>query len=189
MKPWASKEIHFGLNYNQVIYSSCHDEFINWIRKVFKDKKKVVDLGGGNGRILHKLKPYISEYYSLDLNKDNIEVGRNFFKDENIHFQIFDIDEDEININTDIVLIDSVLTMINDPFGCLTKCLKVADYIFLNRTPLNNITESKKEFYDWGFMKEKSILWKFSFYEINDFCEKNNLNLDIINSSTFIIRK
>jgi len=186
MKQWSLKSVVNSLNYQDVVYSDCHDNFINWVSSNFDNPIDVVDIGGGNGRVLIKLKPYVNNYYSLDLNPENIKVGNKYFDDKNAHFIEFDIDNQELNIKCDVIYIDSVLTMVEDPFSVLLKCKDNARYIFINRTLFGDSTQKGK--YKWGGMDEESVLWKFDCNTMDSFCNDNNLHLVILSVNSFLIK-
>ena len=188
MKQWSLKSVSDSHNYQNVSYSNCHDNFINWVSSNFDKPIDIVDIGGGNGRVLIKLKPHVNNYYSLDLNPENIKIGSIYFSsDKNAHFIEFDIDDQELNIKCDVIYIDSVLTMVDDPFGVLFKCKDNAKYIFINRTIFGDSTFKDK--YKWGGMEEKSVLWKFDYSTMNNFCDNNNLQLIILTDNSFLIKR
>jgi predicted RNA methylase len=150
-------------------------------------KIKVVDIGGGNGRVCLSIDKNINEYWCLDINDENIKIGKEFFKtDKRINFLNFDIDKSELDIECNVVYIDSVLTMIEEPFDALSKFAKVSDFTFVNRTELKENTNKSKNI--WGGMSFPSTLWSFSYNSILDFCEENNFELFVINKSTFLIK-
>lgn len=188
MKQWSLSSVFYAHNYNIIEESQVHSNFKNWILKHYDDMKiKVVDIGGGNGRVCLSIDKSVSEYWCLDINDENIKVGKEFFKtDKRINFLKFDIDESELNIQCDVVYIDSVLTMLEEPFEALKKFIKVSDLIFVNRTELKDNT-NKTEF-KWGGMSTSSTLWSFSYNSILDFCNNNNLELIIIDNYTFVIK-
>lgn len=187
MKQWALKSVVESLKYDNVTYSDCHDNFIKWVESNFKNKIDVVDIGGGNGRVLIKLKPYVNNYYSLDLNSENIKIGKQYFSDfENAHFIEFDIDNDNLDIDCNVVYIDSVLTMIVDPFNALLKFKKVSDYTFVNRTTFGENTIKDK--YKWDGMSEASTLWKFDVSTLSNFCSDNNMDIVILSPNSFYIK-
>lgn len=188
MKQWSLSSVFYAHNYNIIEESQVHSNFKNWILNHYDDMKiKVVDIGGGNGRVCLSIDKSVSEYWCLDINDENIKVGKEFFKtDKRINFLKFDIDESELNIQCDVVYIDSVLTMLEEPFEALKKFIKVSDLIFVNRTELKDNT-NKTEF-KWGGMSTSSTLWSFSYNSILDFCNNNNLELIIIDNYTFVIK-
>ena len=188
MKQWSLSSVFYAHNYNIIEESQAHSNFKNWILNHYGDMKiKVVDIGGGNGRVCLSIDKSVSEYWCLDINDENIKVGKEFFKtDKRINFLKFDIDESELNIQCDVVYIDSVLTMLEEPFEALKKFIKVSDLIFVNRTELKDNT-NKTEF-KWGGMSTSSTLWSFSYNSILDFCNNNNLELIIIDNYTFVIK-
>jgi ubiquinone/menaquinone biosynthesis C-methylase UbiE len=200
MKQWSLKSVFDAHNYNLIKENEVHLNFKNWIIDYYGDMKiKVVDIGGGNGRVCLSIDKSINEYWCLDINDDNIKTGKEFFKtDKRINFLNFDIDESELDIECDVVYIDSVLTMIEEPFDALSKFAKFSDFTFVNRTELHkdiwipnhglikqNTNKTKNI---WGGMSTPSTLWSFSYNSILDFCNNNNLELIIIDNYTFVIK-
>jgi len=173
VKQWSLKAVVDSLKYNNVEYSNHHNVFKDWITGSFNRKIDIIDIGGGNGRVVLNIKEHINKYTCLDLNEYNIKIGNDFFESDSITFKLFDIDTDELNLKCDVVYIDSVLEMLEDPFKCLIKMVEVSDYIFVNRTVLSD-KETTESQYKWGGMDEPSKLWKFSFKDMENFCLKNN---------------
>ena len=134
LKQWSLESVHYAHGYQNIEKSDVHNNFTNWLNKNYEDEKiKIVDIGGGNGRVCLNIDKNIGEYYCLDLNQENIRAGQNFFKDDKrIKFLNFDIDNQELDILCDVVYIDSVLTMLEEPFEDLLKLSKISNYIFIN---------------------------------------------------------
>jgi len=189
MKQWSLKSVFDTHNYNIIEESKVHVNFSNWLDRNYGDKKiKIVDIGGGNGRVCLNINKNIEEYWCLDLNQENIKVGQNFFKDDKrIKFINFDIDDQELDIECDVVYIDSVLTMLEDPFKVLLKLSKISNLIFINRTIFCKNTIKSDNL--WGGMKQPSTLWTFDYQTVLDFCSNNNLELIINDDLSFIIKK
>jgi SAM-dependent methyltransferase len=190
LKQWSLESVHYSHGYQNIEKSDpdVHVNFSNWLDINYVDKKiKIVDIGGGNGRVCLSINKNIEEYWCLDLNEANIKAGQNFFKDdERIKFINFDVDNQELDIECDVVYIDSVLTMIEDPFGALIKFSKVSDFTFVNRTEMKE--EKNKTKNKWGGMTLPSTLWSFSYNSILEFCKENNLHLYVIDQKTFLIK-
>lgn len=186
-KQWSLKSVHNAHGYQNIEKTDVHNNFDNWIKKIYGEKKiKIVDIGGGNGRVCLSIDKNIDNYWCLDLNSDNIEIGSEFFtNDDRINFLLFDIDEQSLDIECDVVYIDSVLTMIEDPFGALLKFSKVSDYTFVNRTTFTSSTE--KRFTKWGGMTSDSTLWTFDFRNMLNFCLENGFTIESFENH-FIIK-
>jgi SAM-dependent methyltransferase len=191
LKQWSLESVHYSHGYQNIEKSDpdVHVNFSNWLDINYGDKKiKIVDIGGGNGRVCLSINKNIEEYYCLDLNQENIRAGQNFFKDDKrIKFINFDIDNQELDIECDVVYIDSVLTMVEEPFKDLLKLSKISNFIFINRTIFYENTIKSGNL--WGGMKEPSTLWTFDYQTMLDFCSNNNLELIIISESSFVIKK
>jgi len=187
MKQWSLKSVFESHNYGQIIHGDFHDIFANWIKETFDSKIKIIDIGGSNGRVCLSINDLFYEYWSFDISEDNIETGKKHFqKDKRINFRLFDIDEEEIDIKCDAIYIDSVLTMIENPFDALIKFKKSSNYTFVNRTPFSE--QTLKTDYMWGGMSDVSTLWKFDFDSFNSFCEKNNMKIITLTNSCFVIK-
>ena len=188
MKQWSLPSVCFSHSYHSVAYATHHDLFINWIKKNFTKKIKVVDIGGGNARFFLGLKPYVDFYWNLDLNVENITIANKFFLEEKcLKSILFDGDFEEFSIDCDVVYIDSVLTMIEKPFDALLKFKNFCDYIFINRTSLD-FTSSQKKNYKWAGMISESILWEFDKTTMLNFCENHNMELNILKNNSFVIK-
>jgi len=189
LKQWSLESVHYAHGYQNIEKSDVHNNFTNWLNKNYEDEKiKIVDIGGGNGRVCLNIDKNIGEYYCLDLNQENIRAGQNFFKDDKrIKFLNFDIDNQELDILCDVVYIDSVLTMLEEPFEDLLKLSKISNYIFINRTKfLENTIKSNNL---WGGMKQPSSLWSFDYQTVFNFCISNDLELIINDDVSFVIIK
>ena len=58
----------------------------NWIKKNCENKKKILDVGCGDGRLIFKLVNDQNELTGIDLNKDSITTANNNNKYSNIKF-------------------------------------------------------------------------------------------------------
>lgn len=188
LKQWSLKSVFDSHNYGVVIKSDVHECFSQWLKKEFGiSKVKIIDIGGGNGRVCLNIEENIKDYLCLDLNPENIKTGIDFFRDKkNIRFELFDTDSTEISQNCDVVYIDSVLTMLENPFLTLRKMKKICKYIFINRVEFKSNLE--KSNYKWGGMNEPSIFWSFSRTSFEDFCDENNFELSLINDISFVLK-
>lgn len=189
IKQWSLESVYYSHGYQNIEKSDVHLNFSNWLNINYGDKKiKILDIGGGNGRVCLSINKNIKEYWCFDLNNENIKVGQNFFKDDKrIKFINLDIDNQELDIECDVVYIDSVLTMIEEPFELLKKLSKLSNYIFINRTIFYENTIKSDNL--WGGMKEASTLWIFDYQTMLNFCSNNNLELIINDNLSFIIKK
>ena len=190
MKQWSLDSVVYAHNYDSIQYTSPshHDIFINWINSEFNKKIDVIDIGGGNGRIYIPLKPYVNNYTNLDLSPKLVEISNEFFKnDPSFRSVLFDVDVESIPQSCDVIYIDSVLTMLEDPILTLTKLIDSCEFIFINRTDLG-FPQTIKTSYQWGGMSDNSPLWQFNIKTIIDFVEKYNSSLKILQKGVFVIQ-
>jgi hypothetical protein len=117
-----------------------------------------------------------------------VEISNQFFKDEKQFKSIlFDIDIEEILPICDVIYIDSVLTMLENPLIILDKLMNSCEYIFINRTDLG-FTDTIKTSSQWGGMDKNSTFWQFSSKTIIDFVDKNNCSLKELQNGVFVIK-
>lgn len=188
IKQWSLKSVFESHGYDQISEGNFHDIFARWLKFQFNETKiKIIDIGGGNGRVCLNILPNIDEYLCLDLNYENIKTGSEYFKEnKNIKFELLDVDNEQIDYVCDVVYIDSVLTMLEEPFNVLIKLKKSCDFIFINRVEFKNKTEKLK--YLWGGMTEESTLWNFDELKFKEFCIENNYELLILTNNSFVLK-
>lgn len=169
---------------------SCHLNFDSWIKKTFDHLISVCDIGGGNGRVMILIKDKVSHYTCLDINEYCLEKGKDFFNDELAEFIYCDLNNKHFSLNDtyDVGYIDSVLTMVENPFELLKTLVKKCDYVFVNRTSLNERKSEKTSHY-WSGMPSSATLWKFSKDDLEGFCLENNFEIIKIDNISFIIKK
>ena len=181
MKQWSLENVAIQHGYSDINPAKHHLIFKKWISDNFTDKISLIDIGGGNGRILLDISDNIKEYWCLDINKFCLNVAKNKFKNDNYHFKLFDIDTDPLNIKVDVIYIDSVLSMLENPFNSIKKCLDCSEYLFINRLKFD--TETQKNFYKWGGMQKESVNWSFCIDDFKNLSIENNLELQVYNIS------
>lgn len=201
-KQWSLESVCLSHNYDIITKTDVHNNFAIWLDRIYKDKKiKIVDIGGGNGRVCLNIDKNIQEYWCLDLNSSSLKAGEKFFEnDKRLNFLLFDVDTQKLEIECDVIYIDSVLTMLENPLDSIINFSKVSDFIFINRTPFSEPVYSiissefikvkpKKSKFRWGGMIDDSALWTFDYNYMKEFCLINSLELIYLNNSTFVIGK
>jgi len=206
MKGWAEERVVKELGYlnlneqtrphglEKESHYSRHLNFLRWLNRTFSKKVKIIDIGGGSGTLLHTILSYekspfkmgeLENYSCYDLNSYCIKNGKETFKDyQNVKFIEQDLDNDVIKEKVDVVYVDSTLTMFEKPYDVLYNLLNISDYVVLNRTPLNDIPQDKKEQFKWGGMTSHSPLWKFSVHQMENFTKSYGWGMNVINITT-----
>lgn len=188
MKQWTLEQVSKAHDYHNVTKSNIHENFANWISSTFVNQPVVIDVGGGNGRAFLHLEKYVQKYLCIDINKKSINIGKEFFSNnEKVDFQLVDVeDKDAISkFFCDVMYFDSTLTMLDDPWAVLLSCKQITKFVYASRTSNQPLT--KKELYQWGGMNHQSWLWKFNYSDIDNFCEKHQMKFQKIDENSFVI--
>lgn len=188
MKQWSLEQVSKEHDYHNVTKCNLHENFAKWISDTFVKQPIVLDVGGGNGRAFLHLEKHVQKYLCIDINEKTINIGKEFFsKNEKVDFHLVDVeDKDAISkFFCDVMYFDSTLTMLDDPWTVLLSCKKIAKFVYVSRTSDHPLT--KKESYQWGGMSQQSWLWKFSYSDIDNFCEKHQMKFQKIDENSFVI--
>ena len=194
-KPWSEYSVALEHGYlddfsYKTELSGHHAIFSAWILDYFQTMDITIsNIGCGNRRVINFLDmKKIKKYYGYDLNNHCLLKAEKIYKSlNNVEFIHFDIDESNLVNKTDVVYIDSTLTMVENPYEILYKLLNISNCIFLNRTSLYKSEE--KMTHRWSGMEEDSTNWKFSKKNMKKFAKKNKLELILVSSNSFALVK
>lgn len=197
-KQWSLDEVCDGHRYDdlstkEMLDSSFHADFLDWMRKNYSEKKvSMVDVGCGSGRLLNHLPENVKSYVGLDINEKCINTAKEYFSEnKKAKFYLFDIEDDDIqsvvNKKIDIIYIDSTLCMLFKPFDCLRKLFKFCDTIYLGRTPYGK--ETTKHLYKWKGMVDDSPNWEFSRNDLMECIPDDWMLIDLDNERDVVLKK
>jgi len=165
MKPWAKDETANLLGYGIVAITHHLDNFIKYCNDIKGAQLlKILDLGCGNGRVILSLNNNLTknfDYVGLDLNKVCVDSGNTQIKvRDGCYFRLSCCDVDELVIEDifDVCLIDSTLSMIEDPKKCLEKVQQHCDRIYIGRIHLADKISNVG--HDWG--TGPGTMWVFN---------------------------
>ena len=154
-----------------------HREFARWVTE--SGRKKIVEIGCGNGRLLNALDlKEIKQYVGYDINNDFVKKAKEVWgKHDNVKFICANIEDVTDIEETDVVYIDSVLQMLENPYVTLRKLLNITNCVMISRTRLTPGTYEKKGKFKWGGMTEKATNWEFSEKNMKEFALNNNAEI------------
>ena len=161
---WSSPLIH-------------HREFTRWVTE--SGCKKIVEIGCGNGRVLNALNlKNIKQYVGYDINNHFVKKAKEVWgKHDNVKFICANIEDVTDIEETDVVYIDSVLQMLENPYVTLRKLLNITNCIMISRTRLTPGTYENKGKFKWSGMTEKATNWEFSEENMKEFALNNNAEI------------
>jgi len=173
-------------------WGTHHVAFAEWLENNFYGKKPtIVDIGCGNARVLEFIDTDSIGYYTgYDVNEHLISLAKERYKHfTNTDFVVADLDSSYINFvdDSNIVYIDNVLTMLENPYNTLKKLSTNCNHIFVNRSKFYKEEEKTKN--KWGGMEEESVLWKFSAENMKAFAANNGLEFLPGTNNTFILSR
>jgi SAM-dependent methyltransferase len=169
-----------------------HVALADWLENNFYGKKPmIVDIGCGNARVLEFLDTDSIGYYTgYDVNEHLISFAKEKYKNiRNADFVVADLDSSYINFinDSDIAYIDSVLTMLENPYNTLKALSNSCKHIFINRTQF--FEQEEKTANKWGGMEQESVLWRFSAENMKAFAANNGLEFLPGTNNTFILSR
>ncbi len=180
-KQWATKEVAVQHGYlsppsqplpSHLAAIQAIKPILLQLRKPDADKLYISDLGCGNGRMILALEQVLGPnvpfgYVGYDFNKSCLEeAGRNF---PDRFFMTMDLDayDGMAPAGSDLVILDSTLSMVERPRELLLGLLKANRAVLVERIRVGN--QTIREEYTWGGMTQPSVNWAFSpsfFFEV-----------------------
>lgn len=162
MKFWKRSDIAAKLGYLNIVETNHLNNFIHFCN--MKSCKKILDIGCGNGRVLLSINKEIPDfdYTGVDINKECIDVASQI-KVSNGKYKFVLADMDSLNIteNYDICLIDSTLSMIDEPKRCLDISVQFCKYVMITRAHIVKEETYKNNIYYQNFDQD-GICWFFN---------------------------
>lgn len=145
----------------------------------WKDKK-VIEIGCGEGDLAVKIKDCAAKkVIGIDYSKEAIEIARK--KEDMPSLGFFCIDYKNVDVKSDIIVMQGVLEHLNDPFEAL-------DFIFENYEPETIITSSPSFLNPRGYIwmalqtlfdvpMSKTDLHQLNVWEFKEYCRKRGYKL------------
>jgi len=172
-----------------------HKLFTDWINSNFSGNDlKIIDLGCGNGRVVELLNHPTNKlnnfnYIGYDINTFCLDKAREKYKNyKNIKFIELDIEYEKLVEKADVIYIDSILPMFENPYETILELLDMCNYIFFNRTSINpSDNDDVKQTNQWSGMDKGQVSWVMYEKKLNNFIQENKLNIETIDTDTFIL--